>query len=195
MTRCALLVLALLGVAKSAQADVVVEIANVSTIAGTTSVLVPVTVRGNSNLTGFNLPFDVGANGIGLPVGITFSSPAFNTAGATLPPALLTSNSAGAAALNADLLVNGGLILGTTTSTNQTVFNLVFDVASTAAPGTYAINFTATNAVEFNVSQAGGGAFTLANGSINVVPEPSGSLALLGVGCALLFRRRKVLID
>ena len=189
---------AIIAMVVPAQAGFVFTIGSVSGNAGTTFI-VPVTVttpdNGQFGPNGqFNLGIDIQPSGVGLQSGITFSpinAPTFPIAG--LSGGTLFANPSlnipAGQLFNIDTLVNSNAASGALLTTNvpSTVFNLRLDVAGSLAPGTYVINFgsniltsvtDSTGALTLNA--AGPGGYTLNNGSITVVPEPS-SLALAGL--------------
>ena len=191
--RALALLIAFLGLVVPAQAGFVFTIGSVTSVAGSTFV-VPVTVSTPDGSQfgaggGFNLAFDLFPSGTGLFAGITpnaiqvtggplFASPSINHAfdGTFLMDGLVNSNTS-----TGVLLIN---------NVPSTVFNLQFDVASSVAPGTYAINFSSNGLTSVTDSTGaqlvlnpapGVNGYTLNSGSITVtaVPEPT-SLALAG---------------
>ncbi len=190
-------VLASFGVAT---ADVVVEVGNVATTAGSSvSVGITAFTTASDTLGSIDTPFDFGGDGAGLPAGLTYNGVVDN-AGFDFGGAVGSG-----ASPREDELVGGlsgaGISLSASSVSPTLLFTLNFTVDGSVAAGTvFDINILDTinlegGASDFSVLNAGftDVAGSPSNGSItvNAVPEPGSAILVIAAMAGLAVRRRR----
>ena len=178
----------------SAHAEITFSFNDVTTTAGSSVTVLVLATGDDQVVTGFNLPFDVGNDGLGIPSGLTldgFSSPLFPGVGSSLGP---VAGTADGVANSLDLTATG-VTFG---STPIVVFGLDFSVDASVAPGTV-FELSLLNQAPIDVTGVGGASIigevqALNPGSITVaIPEPSSFvLAVLALGGLAAQRRRRL---
>lgn len=154
---------------------------------GTALVAVFATSDMGNNISGFNLPLDVGADGKkALPVGFTYHSPPilnalFNNTALDLPEPQITI-------ANVDAIPSGFVQANQAVILSQVptkLFDLVIDVGSGVPAGTVVPIYIVRDSLGlFNVTSPNGGAAVVpdtgrpAIGSITVIPEPGGFMQI-----------------
>ena len=178
--------------ARAVPAAFILEVENTPMLQPGTVASLNVTARSDSGaqlVSGFDLKFDIQPPaGVGRPAGITnaatfITNPVFPAPGSVT---LLASTTA-------DVYVNGdygGAAFLSVDSAKITLFTMRFDLSSTLAAGTYAVNLVDTRPAGafgvYNNSALDIAPLTFIQGSINVaaIPEPSSATLL---GCAIAF--------
>lgn len=181
----------------AAYADVIIDIeidppVNAGDLA---SVSFFATSNTSQQITGLNLPIDVGADGMGLPAELSFASaPLINALSAVpdlnLAPAPLSID-------NVDGIANVVGFAPVTLSTSATLlFDLQLEVDPTAPTGSFPISIN-SDGTFFEIAAPGGvvsrSDITVNSGSVNIVgvPEPTSALVVLACGGLVLSRRRR----
>lgn len=163
----------------------------------------------SQQITGINLPVDIGPAGTILPTELSFlgmldssglDSPSVENEIGGVSGSLNTS-SAILSLNNTDAVVNvTGFAPVTLSSTDSLLFDLLVQVAPGAAPGSFPVFInsgdTLGNGFNFGIFDGNGqeislNDITVAAGSVNIVPEPSSAVLVMVCGSFMAFRRRR----